>query len=102
MDGSSFIETARVIIELLAIIFIPVVGYTLRGVIAQGRKIEMIEQKVNDQINARLEKVENRIDSFDSKIEAKLDKLESNINAKIDLMTGVLTSFTAHHSKKKE
>ena len=99
---SSWIETVRVILELVAIIFIPIVGYTLRGVISQGRKIEMIEQKVNEQMSSRLERLENKVDAFDSKIEQKLDKLESNLNAKIDIMTGVLTSNLNVGNKKKD
>lgn len=97
---SGWIETVRIIIELIAIVFIPVVGYTLRGVISQGRKIEMIEQKVNDQISSRIERLERKIESFDSKIEQKLDRLESNLNAKIDIMTSVLSNYT--NNKKKE
>jgi hypothetical protein len=98
MFDNNFLETIKVVLEIAALIFLPIVAYTLRAVVLHGRKIDVLEEKVNADINRRLDVMERKLDSFDNKIEQKIDKLENNLNAKIDIMTGVLTSFTSSFS----
>ena len=100
MFDNSFLETIKALLEIAALIFLPLVAYTLRAAVLHGRKIEVLEEKVNAEINRRLEVMERKIDTFDNKIEQKIDRLENNLNAKIDIMTGVLTSFTSSFSRE--
>ena len=106
MFSSDLLETIKVLLEITAIIFLPIVAYTLRSVVLHGTKLEVLEEKVNSEIHRRLEVMERKIDTFDNKIELKIDRLENNLNAKIDIMTGVLTSFTntfvSEQNKKPE
>ena len=85
------LELIKTLLEIAALIFLPVVAWLLKTVISHNRKLDLLEQKVNAEINRRLEVMERKIDTFDNKIESKIDKLEHNINAKIDLMTSILT-----------
>lgn len=103
MFSGEALETIKVILEIMGLIFLPLTAWALRSVILHGRKIELLEEKVNADINRRLEVMERKIDSFDNKIENKIDKLENNLNAKIDMMTAILTSFsnTLPNEKKK-
>jgi len=85
------LELIKTLLEIAALIFLPVVAWLLKTVVSHNRKLDLLEQKVNAEINRRLEVMERKIDTFDNKIESKIDKLEHNINAKIDIMTSILT-----------
>jgi hypothetical protein len=85
------LELIKTLLEIAALVFLPVVAWLLKTVVSHNRKLDLLEQKVNAEINRRLEVMERKIDTFDNKIESKIDKLEHNINAKIDLMTSILT-----------
>jgi hypothetical protein len=85
------LELIKTLLEIAALIFLPVVAWLLKTVVSHNRKLDLLEQKVNAEINRRLEVMERKIDTFDNKIETKIDKLEHNINAKIDIMTSILT-----------
>lgn len=85
------LELIKTLLEIAALVFLPVVAWLLKTVVSHNRKLDLLEQKVNAEINRRLEVMERKIDTFDNKIESKIDKLEHNINAKIDIMTSILT-----------
>lgn len=90
----STLESLKLLLEIAGLIFLPLVAWLLRTVVVHSRQLVVLEEKVNQQINQRLEKMEQKIDTFDSKIETKIDRLEQNLNAKIDIMTSVLTTCT--------
>jgi len=92
MDETSILETTKLILEISALVFLPIVAWLLKTVISHNRKLDLLEEKVNAEINRRLEVMERKIDTFDNKIEQKIDKLEMNLNSKIEIMTSVLTS----------
>ena len=92
MEETSILETIKLILEISALIFLPVVAWLLKTVVSHNRKLDLLEEKVNAEINRRLEVMERKIDTFDNKIEQKIDKLEMNLNSKIEIMTTVLTS----------
>lgn len=92
--------TIKTILEIVALIFLPIVAWLLKTVVSHNKKIEVLEIKVNAEINRRLDVMERKIDSFDNKIESKIDRLEQNLNAKIDIMTAVLTNFVNNNSGK--
>ncbi len=85
------LELIKTLLEIAALVFLPVVAWLLKTVVSHNRKLDLLEQKVNAEIGRRLEVMERKIDTFDNKIESKIDKLEHNINAKIDIMTSILT-----------
>ena len=85
------LELIKTLLEIAALVFLPVVAWLLKTVVSHNRELDLLEQKVDAEINRRLEVMERKIDTFDNKIESKIDKLEHNINAKIDLMTSILT-----------
>ena len=85
------LELVKTLLEITALVFLPIVAWLLKTVVSHNRKLDLLEQKVNAEINRRLEVMERKIDTFDNKIESKIDKLEHNINAKIDIMTSILT-----------
>ena len=86
------LEATKTVLEIAALIFLPIVAWLLKTVISHQKKIDRLEVKVNAEINRRLEVMERKIDSFDNKIENKIDRLEQNLNSKIDIMTSVLTN----------
>jgi heme/copper-type cytochrome/quinol oxidase subunit 2 len=79
------LELIKTLLEIAALIFLPVVAWLLKTVVSHNRKLDLLEQKVNAEINRRLEVMERKIDTFNNKIESKIDKLEHNINAKLIL-----------------
>ena len=89
-----FLDTVKIVLEIAALVFLPIVAWLLKTVVSHNRQIDLLEEKVNAEINRRLDIMERKIDSFDNKIEQKIDKLEMNLNTKIDIMTSVLTSFS--------
>lgn len=98
-----FLDSLKTILEISALIFLPVVAWMLKTIISHQKKIDTLEIKVNAEINRRLEIMERKIDTFDNKIEQKIDKLEQNLNSKIDIMTTVLTqSLNTGHNKKEK
>jgi len=90
--GENLLETIKVLLEIAALVFLPIVAYLLKTVVNHGKKIDLLEQKVNAEMHRRLDNMERKIDTFDNRLEEKIDKLESNLNAKIDIMTAVLTT----------
>lgn len=105
MFDDSFLDTIKILLEIAALIFLPVIVWLLKTVVAHNRQLTVLEEKVNAEINRRLDVMERKIDSFDNKIEQKIDRLESNLNAKIDVMTSVVTTISSsitNANQKKE
>jgi len=92
----SLLDLVKTLLEITALVFLPVVAWLLKTVVSHNRKLDLLEEKVNAEINRRLEVMERKIDTFDNKIESKIDKMENNINAKIDIMTSILGGLTKH------
>lgn len=95
-------STLKVVLEVAALLFLPMIVWLLKTATAHGKKLVLLEEKVNAEITRRLDLMERKIDNFDNKIESKIDRLEANLNSKIDIMTAVLSSMTSNnHSNKK-
>lgn len=90
----NMLETAKVLLEIAALVFLPIVAWLLRTVVNHSRQLTILEGRINSEINRRLDVMERKIDTFDNKIESKIDKLENNINSKIDIMTSILSTLT--------
>jgi len=73
-------ETIKGIIEVVALLFIPVIGWVFHTVTKHGRKIIMLEEKVKDSIDRRLGSLEKKVDGIEIKIDNKIDKLEDSLH----------------------
>ncbi|NVM35762.1 MAG: hypothetical protein HWN81_09215 [Candidatus Lokiarchaeota archaeon] len=102
MLDDSFLDTIKILLEIAALIFLPIIVWLLKTVITHNKQLTILEEKVNAEINRRLDVMERKIDSFDNKIELKIDRLESNLNSKIDIMTSVVTSLAKSVSTSDE
>jgi len=58
--------------------FIPFVAWMFYTVFQHSKKLAMLEQKVNDQINMRLDNLENKFDGLDEKMDAVKDSVVDN------------------------
>lgn len=90
----NMLETVKVLLEIAALVFLPIVAWLLKTVVNHSRQLTILEGRINSEINRRLDVMERKIDTFDNKIESKIDKLENNINSKIDIMTSILSTLT--------
>ena len=73
-------EMIKGIIETVAILLVPVIGWVFHTVTKHGRKIIMLEEKVKDSIDRRLTSLEQKVDGIEIKIDNKIDKLEDSLH----------------------
>jgi hypothetical protein len=64
----------KTIFEIIGLLFIPVIAWLLNTVSQHGKKIILLEERVNDSINRRLTGLETKFEAF----EDKLDKINVN------------------------
>jgi predicted PurR-regulated permease PerM len=105
MLDNSFLDTIKILLEIAALVFLPVIVWLLKTVVSHNKQLTVLEEKVNAEINRRLDVMERKLDTFDNKIEQKIDRLESNLNSKIDIMTSIVTTLANNNSvtgSKKE
>ncbi|NVM35818.1 MAG: hypothetical protein HWN81_09495 [Candidatus Lokiarchaeota archaeon] len=101
MLDNSWLDSMKILLEIAALIFLPIIVWLLKTVVNHNRQLTVLEEKVNAEINRRLDVMERKLDSFDNKIEQKIDKLESNLNSKIDIMTSIVTTLANSIRKEK-
>ena len=65
----------KTIFEIIGLLFIPVIAWLLSAVNQHGKKIIILEERVNDSINRRLTGLETKFVSFEQKLD------EVNINS---------------------
>lgn len=92
----------RNVTEVVGMFAIPVFSWVVYTLVQQGKQIIVLEQKVNESLNQRLQRVEKRV----SGVEEKLEEIAENvveckigsvgINSKLDLLVQKLDD-----SKKK-
>ena len=58
--------------------FIPFVAWMFYTIFQHSKKLAMLEQKVNDQINMRLDNLETKFDGLDEKMDAVKDSVVVN------------------------
>ena len=68
-------DLIRNITEVVGMFAIPVFSWVVYTLVQQGKQIIVLEQKVNESINQRLERVEKRV----SKVEEKLNEIGDNV-----------------------
>tara|TARA_Y100000385_G_C12486322_1_gene381169 strand:- start:47 stop:343 length:297 start_codon:yes stop_codon:yes gene_type:complete len=68
-------DLIRNITEVVGMFAIPVFSWVVYTLVQQGKQIIVLEQKVNESINQRLERVEKRV----SNVEEKLNEIGDNV-----------------------
>jgi len=64
--------------DVVGTFFLPFVAWMFYTVFQHSKKLAMLEQKVNDQINMRLDNLETKFDSLDEKMDAVKDSVVDN------------------------
>jgi hypothetical protein len=84
------IEYIKNILEIIGLFFIPIIAWLLNTVSQHGKKIIILEERVNDSINRRLTNLETKFEAFDEKLDGvnlsivKVANLVENLSEKID------------------
>ncbi len=84
------IEYVKNILEIIGLFFIPIIAWLLNTVSQHGKKIIILEERVNDSINRRLTNLETKFETFDEKLDGvklsivKVANLVENLSEKID------------------
>jgi uncharacterized coiled-coil protein SlyX len=68
-------DLIRNITEVVGMFAIPVFSWVVYTLVQQGKQIIVLEQKVNESLNQRLQRVEKRVTS----VEEKLDEIADNV-----------------------
>lgn len=104
-------ELIRNLVEMISIIALPVFSWVIYTLVQQGKQIIVLEQKVNESLNQRLQRVEKRIENVEEKIdeiaenvaECRMmtsenkniyEKISTDMNSKFD---AVISKIDAHH-----
>lgn len=69
----------RDIAEVIGMFLVPITAWVMYTILNHGKQIIILEEKVNDSLNRRMEGIEDKVGSMESKIENKIDGLEKNI-----------------------
>lgn len=69
------IAMIKTIFEIIGLLFIPVIAWILNTVSQHGKKIIILEERVNDSLNRRLTGLETKFQTFEQKLD------EVNINS---------------------
>jgi len=64
--------------DVVGTFFLPFVAWMFYTVFQHSKRLAMLEQKVNDQINMRLDNLETKFDSLDEKMDAVKDSVVDN------------------------
>lgn len=59
----------RNVAEVLGMVFIPIIGWTLMTLITHSKKIVILEERVNQSILSRLKSLEERFEKIDDKVD---------------------------------
>lgn len=84
------IEYIKTVLEFIGLLFIPVIAWLLNTVSQHGKKIIILEERVNDSINRRLTNLETKFETFEEKLDVvnlnsvKVTQLVENLNEKFD------------------
>lgn len=68
-------DLIRNVTEVIGMFAIPVFSWVVYTLVQQGKQIIVLEQKVNESLNQRLQRVEKRVTS----VEDKLDEIAANV-----------------------
>lgn len=72
-------DLIRNVAEVVGMVFIPITAWVMFTIIAHGKKIILLEERVSDSLNRRITSLEKKVISMEDKIEAKMDDLEKSV-----------------------
>ena len=64
--------------QVIGMVLIPILAWTLHTVIAHSKQLILLEEKVNNSLNSRLMNLESKFDVLEEKIEVKMDRIEDS------------------------
>jgi uncharacterized coiled-coil protein SlyX len=82
----------KAVLEFIGLLCIPVIAWMLTAVNTHGRKIIVLEERVNDSLNRRLNNLESKFEGFEEKLEeisinaVKTSSTVSQLDVKLDLV----------------
>ena len=85
-------DLIRNVTEVIGMFAIPVFSWVVYTLVQQGKQIIVLEQKVNESLNQRLERVEKRVSSVENKLDEIADNVVeckiagAGINSKLDAL----------------
>jgi|TARA_B100001778_G_scaffold334965_1_gene349777 hypothetical protein len=82
------------IAQIIGMLALPAIGWVFHTVTKHGSKLVMLEEKVNDSIQRRLDSLENKVDGIEIKIDNKIDKLEDSLHqTQLDVAEKILQAI---------
>ena len=83
-------ETLEMTRDVISMIVLPIMGWMVLTIISQGKKLIVIEERVNDSLTRRLSGLEEKVDDLEAKIEAKIDTLAASVtDCKLTIMEAI-------------
>jgi len=85
-------DLIRNITEVIGMFAVPIFSWVVYTLIQQGKQIIVLEQKVNESLNQRLQRVEKRVSGVEEKLEEIGDNVVeckisgAGINSKLDAL----------------
>ena len=77
-------EMIRHVAEVLGMVFLPILGWTLFTLNNHSKKIILLEERVNETITSRLSNLEERMDDVNNKVDenhALINDIAMNVNS---------------------
>ena len=78
--------------QVIGMVLIPILAWTLHTVIAHSNQLILLEEKVNNSLNSRLMNLESNFDVHEEKIEVKMDRIEDSVKeCQFQILTALQT-----------
>ena len=78
--------------QVIGMVLIPILAWTLHPVIAHSKQLILLEEKVNNSLNSRLMNLESKFDVLEEKIEVKMDRIEDSVKeCQFQILTALQT-----------
>ena len=78
--------------QVIGMVLIPILAWTLHTVIAHSKQLILLEEKVNNSLNSRLMNLESKFDFLEEKIEVKMDRIEDSVKeCQFQILTALQT-----------
>ena len=68
------------IAEIIGVCILPIFGWMAHIVISHGKKLVILEERVNDSVNRRITSLEDKVMDLEVKIENKIDQVEHKVD----------------------
>lgn len=93
-----FVNVLRVVVQILAVVLLPIIVWMINSIMKHSQQLLILEEKVNSQINKRLNEIDRKLDQLENELDTKMATFQSELHSKIDMMTSILTT---HFGRKR-